>query len=142
MMYKEQNIFDPKGAKPVLLGSGVFRMIVLGGFMINDSIDLWRNCKFLEKLGEALGDPELGKARTDGIDIVNIYVIVAPQSITNNMIASLAHCKYTITYVANVDKVSFGTVPGRIYDMFKYDIMQGYIVCCLNEQQCSTGYQD
>ena len=94
---------------------------------------MWSNYKFPDKLHEVLNDPDLIRSRVKGITVNTVYVILGAETITNGIVASLALCKYSIIYNINSSKVVFGLTRNGVYDMFKYENLQSFIICDCKE---------
>lgn len=127
--HKEMNTFDRNGTNPDYNGYGTLRVDIPAGHVFNATTSMWSNCKFPDKLHKVLNDSDLIKSRVEGITVKTVYVILAAETITIGIVASLALCKYSIIYNINSSKVVFGLTKNGIYDMFKYENLQGFIIC-------------
>ena len=127
--HKEMNTFDRHGTNANYNGYGTLRMDVPSGYLFNSTTSIWANYKFPDKLHEVLNDDDLIRSRVEGITVNTVYVILASEHITNGIIASLALCKYSIVYNISSSQVVFGLTKNGIYDMFKYENLQSFIIC-------------
>ena len=126
---KEMNTFDRQGTNPDHNGYGTLRLDIPDGYVFNATTAIWSNCKFPDKLHEVLDDPDLIKSRIEGITVKTVYVVLGAESITNGIVASLILCKYSIVYNISSSKVVFGLTKNGVYDMFKYDNLQSFVIC-------------